>query len=455
MLFAPPTHLPHPPNHTTPHQTPPQKLKPRAREKVEVLAGLWALVWAHIHHFPLIYGTMFSLVLSSFDVCKWFWLWCNAHGGVSCYPPGCCVDGSSRSAVASYQDEVYEGGVKVCAIEVKVAVSHQFVCCADAMRIDFLRPLQYIYVSLPSVDKNKLWAAWHPVSISSRPIYVADDQYDPLKGVPTITFSIHVRADQRHRHSWSAEVHRLCEERKLGRIRVMGPLGRPSIDPRRYEHVVLVAGGAGAAPLMGLLEYYLDPVWGKQVPEGKSRTQVVTLVWAAKDRRMFDLFCAQQPAGAVRMALDVDNERPTSNLNFVFRTFLHETGTGVNPLTEIEMQQDLGRAPGGYAVDQLQESADAKAASLGCQRVQIVYKGRPNLWGSGLSKYPNVFEHLSEQNERGNPEVPGLSGSILSCGVVVCGPESMRNEVRRSTDRLNWLNRKLRFHVHTENWDEP
>eukprot|EP01061_Rhynchopus_euleeides_P007738 TRINITY_DN16805_c0_g1_i1.p2 TRINITY_DN16805_c0_g1~~TRINITY_DN16805_c0_g1_i1.p2 ORF type:complete len:340 (+),score=114.79 TRINITY_DN16805_c0_g1_i1:347-1366(+) len=338
----------------------------------------------------------------------------------------------------------------VCCVEVKIAVSNYSVCY-DLFGIDRLQPMQYVLVSFPSVDAA--WN-WHPVAMSNRPVHIADDQMEPLRGEPTTTFTFHILCDTKLRRSWATSVHTLVAAKQLGRIRVMGPFGRPSVDFRRYEHVILVGGGMGAAPLMSLLEYYLDPRWGQQVPVGVSRTKIITLVWAAKDRRMFDLFCGQQPTGTVRMALDVDNEKPTSNLNFVFRAYLHETGQGVNPLNDVEMQEDATREPGKYAVDQMQEIADAKARALGCQRVQILFKGRPNLFqGSTPNDYTNIFETLSVQNELGNPEVPGLSDSIRAAAVAVCGPPAMQSAVRKSVDKLNLLRRRLKFHIHNETWE--
>ena len=424
--------------------------KPTAFRRLELFCALWAFTWAHVHYWKLIYGTVFTLVLVFIEVMYWLYHWGIAHGGMGCAPPSCFQDGSTRSAVASYQEGTF-GDMQVCSVEVKIAVSNYSVF-HDEFGIDRLSPLQYVLISFPAIDYS-----WHSVAMSSRPVHIADDQMEPLRGEPTTAFTFHI-ASHPHMRTWSQKVHQHSESRQLGKIRVMGPYGSPCVDVRRYEHVVLIAGGLGAAPLMSMLEYYLDPRWGQQLPVGVSRTKVITLVWAAKDRRLFDLFCGQQPTGTIRMALDVDNEKPTSNLNFVFRAYLHETGGNLlGNLTnaEVEMQPPQTEVPGQCDVDHMQSIADAKANTLGCQRVQILYQGRPNLFqgGGSASKHPDVFETLSVQNELGNPDIPGLNGQIRAAAVVVCGPKSMQIAVRKSVDKLNLLRRRLRFHIHNETWE--
>ncbi|KAJ9472030.1 Ferric reduction oxidase 5 [Diplonema papillatum] len=407
-----------------------------AFRRLHVVGGVWTFFWAHIHHPPLIYGTLFSLVLYAIDrlVRTFHWLLAINIG---------------RSAVFSYQEERFAEDRRVACIEVKVVTSDHTMCY-DPFKIEAFGPLQHVLVHIPAVDKF----TWHPLCVTNRAVHVEDDQYDPFRGEATTSFTVHVASNNSHLRNWSTKVQGLCEMKQLGSVSVMGPYGRPSIDVRSYEHLVLIGGGIGGAPLMSVLEYFLDGKWGKQAPLGPSRTRLITLIWAVKDRRFFDMFCGRSPPGALRMALDVDNDRPTTNTNFLFRMFLHETGRSHNPLAD--------QLPGGAVdhhmceVDQLQQVADAKSARFRCGHVQLVYKGRPNLFQADGASYngPNYFDDIVHQNEIGNAGMPGLHGRLSSVGVVVCGPRSMTRSVRAAVDKHNFMRRNgLSLHLHAEVWD--
>ena len=404
-------------------------------KKLHAAVGIWTLAWAVIHHPPLIWGLLFSLIDAATDVM--YQLYANYKA-------------TRRSAIYSAQEESFLNGDKVTSVEVKVLSSdHAF--CYDSFSLSRLSPLQYVQVRFPAVS-----GAWKSISLSSRPIHIEDDQSGPFKGLPTTTFTIHIHSHEAVTQSWAYAAHQLVEARKLTSIQVLGPHGKPSLELRNYEHVILIGGGLGAASLVSVIEYYLDAKWGRQQPTGPSRTKLITLIWSAKDRRMFNLFCGED-RGAIRMALDVDHDGPTMNLNFVFRLFLHETHGNANPLRSTDKRNDISdlNAPStSMPVDQLQERVDGKAQALGLGRIPLIHSGRPNLFqGRNVSDHVNVFDDLAAENEMGNRGLRGLSGRISNAAVVVCGPESMRTDVQRSIHNHNIVSGGgLTFHLHTEDW---
>ncbi|KAG5460294.1 MAG: hypothetical protein BJ554DRAFT_7673, partial [Olpidium bornovanus] len=58
-------------------------------------------------------------------------------------------------------------------------------------------------------------------------------------------------------------------------LEIDGPYGRPSFDPRRYSTNVVVAGGIGAAPMLGWVQWILED------PRRPARSKVIW-VWVAK-----------------------------------------------------------------------------------------------------------------------------------------------------------------------------
>eukprot|EP00755_Sulcionema_specki_P011158 Sspe_Gene.7405::Locus_2511_Transcript_1_1_Confidence_1.000_Length_9464::g.7405::m.7405 len=401
------------------------------------LGGVWVFVFAHLHHPPLIYATIVPIILFGLDRL------CAIYQYLLAIKPG-------RSVVVSYDNITHprESSIGIAAVEIKVLTADH-TCWFDPFRLTRLQPLQHVLLSVANVGSG-----WHPVNISSRPVHTESDTLEPFKGKATTTFTLHIRSDATRPSSWSRRVYELCSSRRLGRVNVMGPYGRPSIDLRQYEHLLLIGGGAGGVPLMGILEFFLDSTWGKQVPAGPSRCRVITLVWAAKHRSMFNMFATKQPIGALRMALDVAQHEVTYNQNFQFRPFLHQTHQPVNPFdaltagvpSEADELQDI---------DELQDELDQKAQNEGMVPIRLVNDGRPNLFqrdGANL-KYPNVFDELRALNELRNPDTALEGRKVSSIGVVACGPHGMLCDVKRSIEKHNSILGGLSFHLHVEKWE--
>lgn len=309
---------------------------------LHTLAGAAALVFAHLHHPTLWHGTAFSLGLWGIALLVSLFLRV-AYGGarraaVAVHGDGAVVYDAAgvprRERGSPAVEEILSprGGVAVTAFEVKVRSSDHSICYDPFFlpRLDAIGPLQHVMLCVPRVSDFQ----WHPLMITSRPLHSEADGGDPFRGEATTTFTLHVRSDEAKRKAWASQLAQLVRDaqahneqqreeeqpryRDIGPIRILGPHGRPRIDVRRYEHVLLVGGGAGGAPLMGVLDYLLDRQWGD--PElGPSRCRVVTLVWAAQRAALFDAFARRGGArgdplgprpGVLRVALDLDSAVP-------------------------------------------------------------------------------------------------------------------------------------------------
>jgi len=431
--------------------------------RMSLFFGCGALVFAHIHHPKLWHGTLFSMIVYGID-----WLWyllllmfygCDSERArVSKHSDGSWAVQEVVQPRAVYNEDGDHDLTSVCAVEIKVRSSDHSLCYDPFFqpRVDSTGPLQFISLKVPMVSP---WE-WHPFYMSSRPVYNESDPADG--GHATVTFTIHVRSNARSKSQWCSLFSELVRSRagNIGPIRVMGPYGRPRIDVRRYEHLVLVGQDIGGVPLMSVLDWLLDRRWGDP-DAGPSRCRVVTLVWSAQRREMFDSFARAGPVpGVLRLALDLDSAVPPgaaqppreerTNANFTLRAQLYELREG--PGGDKNAPTGIDHSVEG--IDDLDLQARNK---LG---VKIVYPFSPTLWRSsgedGIQRGPEhiVFDWIHLQNEQGNPD-PSLAGlnnqRISAVGVVCCGPRSMTKEVEMSVDKFNEQG-GMQFHLHNEVW---
>jgi len=112
---------------------------------------------------------------------------------------------------------------------------------------------QYIFVNFPLISA----AEWHPFSVSSDP---AEHEIE-----------IHVRA----LGNWTKKLAQYAESEDETWIKVDGPYGNLNLNYHRYTNLLLVAGGIGITPILGLLKDLFCS--SKSKP---SRINNVTVVWS-------------------------------------------------------------------------------------------------------------------------------------------------------------------------------
>jgi len=118
---------------------------------------------------------------------------------------------------------------------------------------------QYVFLNFPSIS----WLEWHPFSISSGP----DER----------TLEVHIKGLGRH----TVKVVQQAAKNENMWVRVDGPYGDLKLNYRRSPAVLLVAGGIGFTPMLGILKDMYDA--GDLDPRYKSKphcVEAVYVVWS-------------------------------------------------------------------------------------------------------------------------------------------------------------------------------
>jgi len=114
------------------------------------------------------------------------------------------------------------------------------VLANDVIRVRFpkhkfktYRAAQYVFLNFPTLSSGE----WHPFTLSSGP---HDDFLE-----------VHIKALGKYTN----KLHDMAKTaNKLPRVRVDGPYGHIAFNYKRYQTVVLVAGGVGATPQISILK---------------------------------------------------------------------------------------------------------------------------------------------------------------------------------------------------------
>uniref|UniRef100_A0A6B2LHR3 FAD-binding FR-type domain-containing protein n=1 Tax=Arcella intermedia TaxID=1963864 RepID=A0A6B2LHR3_9EUKA len=93
-------------------------------------------------------------------------------------------------------------------------------------------PGQYVFINIPEISSME----WHPFSLSSAP-------NDTI-------MEVHVRA----LGNWTKKLVDLASQKQQTRIKFDGPYGNLKLNYRRYTNMLLIGGGIGVTPLIGILK---------------------------------------------------------------------------------------------------------------------------------------------------------------------------------------------------------
>jgi NADPH oxidase len=95
---------------------------------------------------------------------------------------------------------------------------------------------QYVFINFPELSLHE----WHPFSVSSAP-------WEPF-------LEVNIRALGDHTRDINALAKACASEQRQTWVRVNGPYGFKNFDFRRYGTLVLVGGGVGITPVLGIMK---------------------------------------------------------------------------------------------------------------------------------------------------------------------------------------------------------
>lgn len=246
----------------------------------------------------------------------------------------------------------------------------------------------YAFLNIPAVS----CVEWHPFTLTSAPY---EDHLE---------FAIAAVGD------WTKSSRDLLGDAALGdgdaypRVKVEGPMGAASQDFSKFPILVLVGAGIGVTPMISVV---------KQLLKEPGKMKRTYLYWTVRDRAAFDWFTS---------VLDDIYEQDDKHV-IQIRHFL----TSVK-----QDDRNLGAVLLHHAARRKHHQTDIDLL-LGRQTHHQVEVGRP-IWDEELCSVRD------EAKELGYKE----------CGIFLCGPEKMAEEVDRLSFDLSREDREFHFYFNKE-----
>jgi len=131
---------------------------------------------------------------------------------------------------------------------------------------------QYLFVNFPGISMLE----WHPYSVSSSP----DER----------TLEIHIRGLGDHTNYLVDK----AKNKETLWLRVDGPYGDLNMNYRRYPILLLVSGGIGVTPVIGILKdlYHIGDIDTKKKPKPHC-VENVYMIWAVQSKVQYDWFSSE------------------------------------------------------------------------------------------------------------------------------------------------------------------
>ena len=239
------------------------------------------------------------------------------------------------------------------------------------------------FVNVPEVSRFE----WHPFTMTSSP------------------FQDHLSFHIRDVGDWTGKVHKLLRNCKdtsnvaKTRVRVEGPMGAPTQDFANHEVVVLVGAGIGITPMVSVI---------RQLLHKHTVLRRAFFYWTVRDNTCFDWFNT--------LLDELYQEDPNGCLEV--RHFVSSAKHD---------DRDIGSVLFQHAADAVHAETNLDVL-LGQKTHHQVQVGRPN-WKHELQHVVNTTRAIS----------------CKTCGVFLCGPDGMAQEVRETTEKLAARNRDLRM----------
>ena len=244
------------------------------------------------------------------------------------------------------------------------------------------------FVNVPEVSRFE----WHPFTMTSSP------------------FQDHLSFHIRDVGDWTGKVHKLLRDCKdiskaaKTRVRVEGPMGAPTQDFANHEVVVLVGAGIGITPMVSVI---------RQLLHKHTVMRRAFFYWTIRDNTCFDWF------NTLLDELYQEDSDGCLEVRHFVTTAKHD-------------DRDIGAVLFHHAADAVHAETNLDVF-MGQKTRHQVQVGRPN-WNHELQHVVDTTRAIS----------------CKTCGVFLCGPDGMVQEVRETTEKLAARNRDIRMTFNNE-----
>eukprot|EP00238_Polyblepharides_amylifera_P011893 CAMPEP_0196591568 /NCGR_PEP_ID=MMETSP1081-20130531/70094_1 /TAXON_ID=36882 /ORGANISM="Pyramimonas amylifera, Strain CCMP720" /LENGTH=369 /DNA_ID=CAMNT_0041914965 /DNA_START=478 /DNA_END=1587 /DNA_ORIENTATION=+ len=274
---------------------------------------------------------------------------------------------------------------------------------------------QYLFMCIPELTSFQ----WHPFSMSSSP-----DQD---------LVSIHIRV----LGDWTSQLYDLVlPEGSTGKplkILMEGPYGEPAIDidGPKYKSVLLISGGIGITPMQSICNDLLH-----QHDCGRPMNKI-WFVWSCADKAMVDvMFQDPKTLAGGKADAESNGRMPLS--------FAPDELTRVSSLNATRNSVDLeavkdvkGFDPlySEYFLTRVRNEEDYPKANINLAVQECLRFGRPNI--------VEIFQTMKEMC---------IEHGDARCAVMVCGPQSLIDDVRAESLKKSGNGVIFDFHSETFNY---
>ena len=294
---------------------------------------------------------------------------------------------------------------------------------AGVVRIDFQcipplihEPGQWVLLCIPSISP---WE-WHPFSLSSSPHHRCH--------------VVHIRAIG----DWTKRLYVRALRNQLGdlmRMYIEGPYGTLALPQplRKYKRIVLFSGGIGVTPMQSIFnaivheEMLLSSASSSpSCPSGASELQLLEFIWSVREPAMLRSMYAPNTVGNSALSLE-------QVFQPLMLALLHSESTRSQDHNSEALEHKVSTS---LYFTLSRENVNLKRwKALKRRYSSLVHLGRPD-----VEKL--LSRHIACSASRLSAD------SVERTAVLVCGPESMVNEVTSQCHRLSTKMHK--FDVHSE-----
>jgi len=272
---------------------------------------------------------------------------------------------------------------------------HPVARCAKLYKVG-----QYCFLNFPQLSVLE----WHPFSISSGP----DD----------ITGEVHIKALGDH----TAQLVELVKRNDASLwLRVDGPYGNHNLNYRRYPNLMLVAGGVGITPILGIVKdiYRVGDMTSDMRRLIRPHCmQAVHVVWVMPSIETFDWFI-DEFAECLKMA-------GQSGLPFL-KLYVYATKSNFNDMKSVRLNHESAMFMPGRP------------------EMRVIFDRM-----MGVSDEAKVNVNAAVAAQKSNmDETPQVGDASKTASIFVCGPPALVNDCWDCSCNLSVQGFRIDFHHET------